>query len=571
MIIRLFDKQIEFAKSPARIRGAFAGKRCISPEARILTLGGLKSFGDIREQDHVLSFDQKGNQFRFSRSGYSFPKTKEIGYRVIHDRGEFVVSGQHRVLCSSGEYVSVLDIKKMIDQGNISKKDILKSFIGYSDIKSIEKVKEQWFWDIEVPGDNNYYACGAIHHNSGKTEIGAVEAVKYSHGKIGYTPSHIDPYLGVIIAPTTDMLRRLSLAKFEAYSKPFLKPGTEGQIKAPPWYCYKNDAQIIAISADKPQRLEGLKANWIWIDEVFQVSEQLFLEALARVSDTQGKIWVTGSLGTQYRNPKSHWVHRYFKEKPIDGSEHFEWCTSDNPYFPKDELIRLEETLDPKTYRQLFTIDWNAPGSNLVYDQIDESNELETWKYNPDLKTFVSIDWGWAHPMAVGFFQVDFDAKVPRVVLFDEIVSSKLTIENMAQQIISRGYRIDGWCCDIAGNQEREQTGYSNVRWFRDNLKINLKYRSSAVVYGITMVRSWIRNGLGQSKFLISRRGAPKSLDCLKNYSYPEKDGQILKEEPLKKDDDPADMIRYFFVNFMDPRNSEQTIVESFGRWEKWL
>lgn len=379
----------------------------------------------------------------------------------------------------------------------------------------------------------------------GKTEAGAVEMVICAEQKRGYRHSYIDPPLGAIIAPTTDMLRRLSLQKFFAYGNQFVTEyhKTHQEID---WH---NGTKIHAISADKPQRLEGLKANWIWIDEVFQVSEQLFLEAVARVSDTEGFIWCTGSLGTQYQNPKAHWVYKYFKRSPIDGSLAFEWPTAANPFFPKGELERLKDTLDPRTFRQMFEIDWNVPGTALVYDEFSDANLLPGYTYDPNLPTFVAVDWGWAHDMACLFIQ--YDPHRDRVYVFDEIVRSRMKIEDLYLRIMSRNYRIDGWLCDIAGTQEREQTGISNVKWF-EGKGIHFKYRSCGVQHGISIVRSYVRNSRGITRLFIDEVKCPKTVDNIRNYSYPQKDGIITNENPDKKDDDPVDALRYYFHNRHD-------------------
>lgn len=378
----------------------------------------------------------------------------------------------------------------------------------------------------------------------GKTEAGAVEMVLCAEQKRGYRPSPVDPPLGVIIAPTTDMLRRLSLQKFFAYGKPFITEyhKTHQEIE---WH---NGTKLHAISADKPQRLEGLKANWIWIDEIFQVSEQLFLEAIARVSDTQGLIWCTGSLGTQYQNPKAHWAFKYFKRNPIDGSVCFEWPTAANPHFPKSELERLKDTLDPRTFRQMFEIDWNVPGTALVYDEFSDAN-LISHAYDPNLPTFVAVDWGWAHAMACLFIQ--YDPHRDRVIVFDEIVRSRMKIEDLYNRIMSRNYRVDGWFCDIAGNQEREQTGISNVQWF-EGKGISFEYRTCGVQHGISIVRGYIRNARGINRLFVDELKCPKLVDNLRNYSYPQKDGIITNENPEKEDDDPVDALRYYFHNRHD-------------------
>lgn len=394
----------------------------------------------------------------------------------------------------------------------------------------------------------------------GKTEVGAVEAIKLQETKPDWTPNGIDPYLGAIIAPTTDMLRRLSLKKFLAYAKPAIKKHNESTNEM--WW-HDHDkvsggSQIYGLSADKPQRLEGLKLNWAWCDEVFQMDEQVFLELCARIADSKGRLFCTGSLGVQYVNPKLHWAYKYFKQNPDKDTECFEWATADNPHFPADELESLKNTLDPRTYRQMFTIDWDVTPANAVYDQFDEGNITRGYTYNPNFKTYVAIDWGYAHPMACLWFQ--YDDKNNIVYLFDEIVMSGLTLDKLWSMIQSRPYKIDGYCCDIAGNQEREQSAISNIRWFREKFGVTFKYGRYNILPGVAFVRTYIKNGLGQSKFIVDEGKCPKTIDSIKMYKYPTKNGMISNENPEKLADDPVDAIRYFFENYI--RAKKPLVIE---------
>lgn len=386
----------------------------------------------------------------------------------------------------------------------------------------------------------------------GKTEVGAIQSIIYQETKPNnkyFYPYTVDPYLGVVMAPTFDMLRRLSLKKFMAYAKPFIVDfnKTSNEIS---WH---DESQVYGLSAEKPERIEGIKAAWIWLDEVFQMSEQLFLECRARVADSQGFIICTGSLGLQFVNPKMHWAHKYFKEIPGEDFFSIEWPTQNNPYFPKQELETLKSTLDPQTFRAMFELCWDVLPQNAVYNDFTEDNIIKDYVYNEGLPTYVSIDWGFAHDMAVGFFQTDYKG---HIYLFDEIVQSRLTLEELYNKIKIKlqHYNITDWCCDIAGNQEREQIGLSNVKWFKQN-GIHMKYVSGqkqrGIQYGISLVRSFIKTMSGQRRFYISSQ-CKKSIDGMRQYRYPEKDGIIQNENPIKKDDDAVDMIRYFFINFMD-------------------
>lgn len=392
----------------------------------------------------------------------------------------------------------------------------------------------------------------------GKTEYGAIQSILYQEKKPNakyFFPHTVDPYLGVIIAPTFDMLRRLSLKKFLAYAEPLILDHNKSTHEI----LWHDRTQIYGLSAEKPERIEGVKAAWIWIDEVFQVSEQLYLECLARVADSKGYLICTGSLGIQYINPKQHWAYKYFKEVLDSETLAVEWSTAENPHFPKEELDLLKENLSPQDFRAMFEINWDTVPQYAVYPDFSEAHIQEHIAYNPMLPTYVSIDWGYAHPMAVGFFQVD--ESTDTVYMIDEIVQSKLDLTTLYARIMAKPYNIQGYCCDISGTQERELTGRSNVSFFEDR-GISFEYRTSSIAQGLALVRSYMKNAKGQIKFYVSRR-CEKTIDGIKRYRYPDKNGVIVNEKPVKLDDDACDMLRYFFINFMDKsRAATQIFIE---------
>lgn len=96
---------------------------------------------------------------------------------------------------------------------------------------------------------------------SGKTECGAIESIIHAETQPGYDGSAVDEYIGIILAPTQDMLRRLSLKKFLGYAKPF-QPDVHRTFNEIRWH---NGSLIYGLSADRPQRMEGIKASWVWL------------------------------------------------------------------------------------------------------------------------------------------------------------------------------------------------------------------------------------------------------------------------------------------------------------------
>lgn len=405
----------------------------------------------------------------------------------------------------------------------------------------------------------------AAGKRSGKSEVAYIDDIIAADTQPGYTDNGIDPYQVALIAPTDNMLRGLVWPKFRAFAKPF-----EREFKATvnEFYWNRNNSIVLGFSGEKITRMEGRKLHRAHLVEAFQLKKAVFLEAVARLSDSKGMMLIEGSLGPNFPNPRGHWIYQTFVDNKYEGARVWQWNTEDNPHFPQDELELARKNLDPRTYRQMYMIDWDVPGSALVYEQFEDANIVHGYTHDKARETYIVIDWGWAHRLVCKFYQ--YDRKQDTVYLFDEISETKLTLDGLWDKIKQKvaQHRIENvkdWACDIAGNQEREQTGRSNVQWFKDKHGIRLRYRSTAINYGIPIVRSYICNGLGQRRFLVDSR-CKRSIDGLKRYSYPEKDGVILNENPVKKDDDEVDTDRYFFVNFLDP-NRPKDSIESVNRW----
>ncbi len=413
----------------------------------------------------------------------------------------------------------------------------------------------------------------------GKTEVGAVGCGMLHENDFArdWNSTGIDPYLGVIAAPTYDMLSRLSWKKFTSYWRDFIKHQTKKPMVMQ-WHNHEEEAEslIYGISADNPGAIEGIKASWIWIDEVFQVSEQFFLECLARTADTGGVVICTGSLGIQFMNPKQHWAYKYFKKEQFEGFVCIEWASSENPHLNADEIERLRGILDAATFNAMFTINWDLIPKSAVYEDWSEANEIKGYQYNPALETYICIDWGWTHPMSCGFYQ--YDRNKDHLYKFDEIFGSKIELDELYGYILERDWiktvkkrrmeidkngreyeveydyitNITKWVCDIAGNQEREQTGRSNMKHFKESWGVEFKRRKSGILYGISIVRSYIKSVTGETRFFVDTEKCPETIAGIKRYAYPEKDGMITNENPIKVDDDAVDETRYLFVNILD-------------------
>lgn len=406
--------------------------------------------------------------------------------------------------------------------------------------------------------------CCIASKRSGKTEACVIELIIKALKRPNWLNNGRDSYLVGVIMPTEQMLKKISWPKIFQFLKAIgITPEnafnkTENRLVLP------NGSIIYGFSAEKIQRIEGLKINHILMDEAFQMSEHVYFESVARLSDSRGTLTISGSLGTNLINPKKHWIYKNFIEQKPPYAETFIWRTIDNPHFPQDELDRLKEALDPRTYRALFEIDFNVVPTSLVFDEFADANILEMPEIKPEYEVYVSIDWGWTHPMCALF--IAYDKNNDRVMIFDEIYKSKMTLEELFDHIKSKPYRIKDWYCDAAGSQTREQSGISNINWFASK-GIHFKYRRTSILHGINLIRGYIKNTIGQRRLYIASR-CKFLIDEIKNFHYKEKNGEILGELPEMIGEDAIAALRYYFINRHDTLVSNQLKSSSqFGDW----
>jgi phage terminase large subunit len=389
------------------------------------------------------------------------------------------------------------------------------------------------------------YRCLFAGKRGGKSEVAYIDTCLKIEEKPNYIDNNIDPYLVVIIGPTHNMIQKLVWPKFTKFAAPWIKEFVPSANKI---IC-NNGTIIYGISAEKISRMEGLKVNHIHITEVFQQKEEVFLESLARTTDTKGSITIDGSLGPQMINPKNHWVYKHFIAKDFPESKVWSWRTLDNPYIDADEINKMKDALDARTFRSMYEIDWDSMPLYAVYENFSDDNIID-FDLNPRFENIIGIDWGFAHPMAVCFMQ--YDRANDTFYQFDEILKSKLTLDKLYQliQLKIKHYNLTNikWVCDVAGNQEREQLGLSNVRYFWNQWGIRIESSRMKVLKTVAIVRSYIKNSNNHIRYFVHKRCA-STQDGLKRYSYVVKDGIVQNENPAKIDDDMVDCVRYSLIN----------------------
>lgn len=352
----------------------------------------------------------------------------------------------------------------------------------------------------------------------GKTFVGSLWAGK----KINEFPEGV----GIIGAPSYKILNQSTLLKFFTQFpqlKQFHKE-QKGEIQLP------TGGTILIRSFDQPFGVEGITANWIWLDEAGQMSRNAWTVSRGRVSTTHGQVFMTTTpydLGWLYQDFYLPWQRGTDPAYSV-----FNWRSIDNPYFPPDYFEAEKRRLSPeefsRRYEGLFT-----KLEGLVYDlpsdQIIDPIPLD--KLN--VKDIIcGLDFGFHNPASAVILVITSDNLVYAVN--DELYTSGLTQDEVEDRLRAIRQQIPfTYTYPDPAEPDRilsmKRKGFS-VRTVDKNVEL-----------GINTVRELIRK-----KQLFVFKTCRNVLDEINSYHY---DSNKIKEEPVKDKDHAMDAIRYALYN----------------------
>jgi PBSX family phage terminase large subunit len=179
-------------------------------------------------------------------------------------------------------------------------------------------------------------------------------------------------------------------------------------------------------------RLQGVEYDVIFIDEATQLSEyqmRIITACLRGANDFPKRIYYTcnpGGQGHQY-------IKRIFIDKkylPKEKPEEYAFIQSlvtDNKVLMKKqpEYIEQLETLPPKLRKAWLYGDWNVFEGQFFEEFADipehyadrmNTHVIDPFEIPSDWKIYRSFDWGYNKPFSCGWWAVDFDGVVYRIL-----------------------------------------------------------------------------------------------------------------------------------------------------------
>ncbi len=264
-------------------------------------------------------------------------------------------------------------------------------------------LRQDFKWDFEVPGYNNYLAGGVINHNSGKTAYSAYRLARIARRLPDSKTTQVQGVY-IVFAPARQQLQdpwgkkllKKSEIKGELFEKPFIP---EYEIKNA-WYTYgagdktpamielKNGNYILfCVSGDKTvwKRIEGKGFVLGVVLDESAGTDDLLTELAVRLLDANSSEQVRQEAGGAWilwgatQTKKSPAFERFLALGQSNANPEyaaFDLTPGENPAIDQAEREKLSAIMSKESYEIRMLGHGSAAGAMALYPQWDDDRNL---------------------------------------------------------------------------------------------------------------------------------------------------------------------------------------------------
>lgn len=309
-------------------------------------------------------------------------------------------------------------------------------------------------------------------------------------------------------------------------------------------YIYDHKVRLYGANDAKSRtKIQG-KSLYAWYgDEVTTWPEDFFMMALSRLRVGKSRAIMTMNPESRY-----HWFYRQIIERADDPgirAKLYHFVMDDNPHLPEDYRSWTSSLYVPGTvwYKRWILGEWaTAEGAIYPFFSSDpQDGYVITELPNDFSRYYVAMDYGQQHPTVMGL--AGFSPSLQKWVLVKEHFTSNKTNTAYSQEFRREILDFNGGIIPDAIDIDSGGGGLSLIHQLRDDYP-NLVIQH-AIKVDVSSEIQKLANALFQHKLVLYGPGCPRGIPQLANYVYDDKAKDRGKDEPLKRDDDFPDMLRY--------------------------
>ena len=321
-------------------------------------------------------------------------------------------------------------------------------------------------------------------------------------------------------------------------------------------YQMNGGSQLYLRSLTDPDSIEGIpNVKAIWVDEAGLISYRAWANVLGRSAFAQAPVFLSTTPYSQNFLYRDIYLP-YSKGEIIEPNLTVVLCKSaDNPYFPKEELDRQRQILDPRIFRMKYEASFERL-VGLVYPDFIPSiehslvpNEIlnhQHWQF------FGGIDIGFADPFVVIILAIERNG--PRMVVYREFYRTYMSHQDRIDILrqFHQQYNVVRYYCDSAHPDDIQLFNSAGIP------VDGAPKGKNSVSLGIAYITELIR----QRRLLAMNERVPHFLDEMSQYAYPENaldaEKDRASENPLHVHSHGPDSLRYLCMSIKHIIDSHQ-------------
>lgn len=335
----------------------------------------------------------------------------------------------------------------------------------------------------------------------------------------------------------------------------------------------KNGSEIIFSGLEDPNKIASMNLGWVGIDEVIETNEKdwRMLEGRLRWNGTNGQIPFRQIFGATNPGAPTHYLyHLFFKGKK--GYACYQSNAEQNIFNPADYLERLQNFTG--RYRDRYVLGLWVGFEGLIYDNlVPEHHFCDNFRIPAHWPIYMGVDFGYQNPSVVQWWARDDDGVYYR---YKEFYKTHVTAYDLAEAIKAntnaqeRRQLVGVWADHDAG--DRAILAGMGVPTIPANKEVK---SGITTVYRLLDGDKDVERGTHYPKIKFCRNALVHPADhylahaetprptCteeeLGGYTWASpKDGQPLREEPVKADDHGVDTMRMVFHSLNLPSRRTQ-------------
>ena len=392
-------------------------------------------------------------------------------------------------------------------------------------------------------------------NRSGKTECGAVEVVYMARGCHPYRDIK-GATSGWVVSLSTQVQRDVAQMKILNYINPdWIQDVVMISGRKDNYYngvidyiliknVFGTLSKIGFKSCDQGrEKFQGTSLDYVWFDE--EPPYDIYMECRMRVLDKNGDIFATM---TPLKGMTFVYDEIYLNKFNDDNIwyEFMQW--DDNPYISEEAKQAMKASMSQDELKSRQFGEFLDVGGR-VYPEFDENvNVIEPFEIPYDWQDKLSIDPGLKNPLSCHWYAVDYDGNVYVVAEHYDREKDINYHSEMIHKISDELYwhRNPNGMLEALIDSAANQTTLASVKsvadlFYEHNILVNTNVNKD-VFSGIQRVKSYLKNGLGETKLFIFNT-CKNMIREIKSYRWGKGDN------PVKVDDHSMDELRYYIMS----------------------